>query len=110
MHVATDVFCSASLVLPDRGGRQLNVGGWNYDSVWGLRLYLPDGSPGQPSVNDWDEDYNEIHLEAARWYPTAMSSSSEILFHVILQCLGSTELLKEHVSQSKHLPFQLKHI
>ncbi len=72
MHVQTNVFCSASLTLPDRGGRQLNVGGWNYDSVWGIRTYLPDGSPGQPSYNDWDEDYNELHLLAARWYPTAM--------------------------------------
>lgn len=72
MHVKSDVFCSASLTLPDKGGRQINVGGWNYDSVWGIRTYWPDGSPGVPSVNDWDENYAEIHLLAARWYPTAM--------------------------------------
>jgi hypothetical protein len=72
MHVETNVFCSASLVLPDKGGRHLNVGGWNYDSVYGIRAYWPDGSPGQPSYHDWDEDWNEIHLIAPRWYPTAM--------------------------------------
>jgi hypothetical protein len=72
MHVVTDVFCSASITLPDKVGRQLNVGGWNYDSVWGLRLYWPDGSPGVPSTHDWQEDFNEIHLQSARWYPTAM--------------------------------------
>lgn len=76
MHVKSDVFCSASVTLPDKGGRQLNVGGWNYNSVWGVRTYLPDGSPGQPSVNDWDENYEEIHLLAPRWYPTAMIMSN----------------------------------
>jgi hypothetical protein len=72
MHVKSDVFCSASLTLPDKGGRQINVGGWNYDSVWGVRTYLPDGAPGQPSVNEWEENYSAIHLLAPRWYPTAM--------------------------------------
>lgn len=72
MHVQTDVFCSAGLVLPDKAGRQINVGGWAEESVFGIRLYWPDGSPGNPSVNDWQEDYNELHLQSARWYPSAM--------------------------------------
>ena len=28
MHVKTDIFCSGSIVLPDKAGRQINVGGW----------------------------------------------------------------------------------
>lgn len=72
MHVKTDVFCAASVTLPDKAGRQLNVGGWSGDSTYGVRLYLPDGSPGQPSVNDWEEDVTQLKLQAGRWYPTAM--------------------------------------
>jgi hypothetical protein len=33
MHVKTDVFCSAGLTLPDKAGRQINIGGWSGDSV-----------------------------------------------------------------------------
>lgn len=29
MHVQTDIFCSGALTLPDRVGRQINVGGWS---------------------------------------------------------------------------------
>jgi hypothetical protein len=29
MHVKTNVFCSGSIVLPDKAGRQINVGGWS---------------------------------------------------------------------------------
>lgn len=47
----TDVFCSAGLTLPDRSGRQINVGGWAGDSNYGVRLYLPDGSAGVKGVN-----------------------------------------------------------
>ncbi|PQE33014.1 WSC domain-containing protein [Rutstroemia sp. NJR-2017a WRK4] len=59
MHVKTEVFCSAGLILPDIAGRQINLGG-------------PDGSPGQWGQNDWQENVNEIHLQVARWYPSAM--------------------------------------
>ncbi|KFY88681.1 hypothetical protein V498_06696 [Pseudogymnoascus sp. VKM F-4517 (FW-2822)] len=72
MHVKTDVFCSAGLVLPDKVGRQINIGGWSGDSTYGIRLYWPDGSPGNPSTNDWQENYNELALQNGRWYPTAM--------------------------------------
>ena len=64
MHVKSDVFCSASIVLPDKGARQLNIGGWSLDSTKGVRLYTPDGSPGVPGVNDWEENFNELHLQA----------------------------------------------
>ncbi|KAF7193724.1 WSC domain-containing protein [Pseudocercospora fuligena] len=72
MHVKTDVFCSASLTLPDRAGRQINIGGWSHPSTEGIRLYWPDGSPGVPGKNDWEENFEEIALLAGRWYPSAM--------------------------------------
>ncbi|KAI3615099.1 copper radical oxidase [Moniliophthora roreri] len=71
MHVKTDVFCSGSIILPDKAGRQLNVGGWSADSLSGVRLYTPDGAPGKNSTNDWEEDVNLLSLQRPRWYPTA---------------------------------------
>ena len=68
----TDVFCSAGLILPDRAGRQINVGGWSADSLFGVRLYTPDGKPGTPGVNDWQENVNEVGLQVGRWYPSAL--------------------------------------
>lgn len=72
MHVKTDVFCAASLTLPDRLGRQIDVGGWANDATYGLRLYTPDGSPGVAGTNDWQENVNQVALQNGRWYPTAM--------------------------------------
>ncbi|KAJ7229668.1 glyoxal oxidase N-terminus-domain-containing protein [Mycena haematopus] len=71
MHVKSDVFCSGSITLPDKGARQLNVGGWSLDSTKGVRLYTPDGSPGVNGTNDWQENFEELHLQRQRWYPTA---------------------------------------
>jgi hypothetical protein len=72
MHVKTDVFCSASLILPDRVGRQINIAGWSGVSNFGVRLYWPDGSPGVAGTNDWEENSNELQLQAPRWYASAM--------------------------------------
>lgn len=72
MHVKTDVFCSASITLPDKAGRQINIGGWSGESTYGIRFYTPDGSPGVAGKNDWQENFKEIHLLAGRWYPSAM--------------------------------------
>ncbi|KAF7933528.1 uncharacterized protein EAE98_003237 [Botrytis deweyae] len=72
MHVKTDVFCSAGLILPDIAGRQLDVGGWSGESTYGVRIYWPDGSPNVWGTNDWQENVNEVRLLVARWYPTAM--------------------------------------
>jgi hypothetical protein len=72
MHVKTDIFCSASVTLPDKVGRQLNVGGWALDSTFGVRLYWPDGSPGVWGKNDWQENVKTLSLQDGRWYPTAM--------------------------------------
>jgi hypothetical protein len=63
MHIKTDVFCSASIILPDKGGRQINIGGWSLDSTFGVRLFTPDGAPGQPSHSDWEEDLNTLKLQ-----------------------------------------------
>lgn len=71
MHLKSDVFCSGSITLPDKGARQLNVGGWSLDSTKGVRLYTPDGSPGVNGTNDWEENFEELHLQRQRWYPTA---------------------------------------
>ena len=68
----TDVFCSAGLTLPDKVGRQLNIGGWSADSLYGIRLYWPDGSAGVKGVNDWQENVAEVALQTGRWYPSAM--------------------------------------
>ncbi|RMZ85608.1 hypothetical protein DV737_g699, partial [Chaetothyriales sp. CBS 132003] len=70
--LVTDVFCSAGLTLPDIGGRVINIGGWSADSLYGVRFYLPDGSPGVPGVNGWEENVNEVALQTGRWYPSAM--------------------------------------
>jgi hypothetical protein len=67
MHVKTDVFCAAGLILPDKAGRQLNVGGWSAESLSGIRLHTPDGSPGVESVNDWQENYEVLKLQDGRW-------------------------------------------
>jgi len=66
MHVQTDVFCSAGLTLPDRAGRQINVGGWSGVSTFGIRLYWPVGFPGTPGVNDWKENAAELQLRNGR--------------------------------------------
>ena len=65
MHVKSDVFCSASIVLPDKGARQLNVGGWSLDSTKGVRLYWPDGSAGVNGTNDWQENFDELKLQVS---------------------------------------------
>ncbi|KAL3421446.1 WSC domain-containing protein [Phlyctema vagabunda] len=72
MHVKSDIFCSASITLPDKVGRQLNIGGWAGASTFGVRIYWPDGSPGVWGVNDWQENNNELSLLEGRWYPSAM--------------------------------------
>jgi hypothetical protein len=50
----------------------LSIGGWANDATYGVRLYWPDGTPGVWGTNDWQENVLEVHLEAGRWYPSAM--------------------------------------
>jgi hypothetical protein len=66
MHVKSDVFCSAAVVLPDKAARILNVGGWSLTSTFGIRLYTPDGSPGVNGTNDWEEDPKNLQLQVRR--------------------------------------------
>jgi hypothetical protein len=72
MHVKTDIFCSAAIVLPDKAARVINVGGWSLESTQGIRLYSPDGSDGVNGTNDWEENWDVLHLQRQRWYPTAV--------------------------------------
>ena len=72
MHIKTDVFCSGSIILPDKAGRQINVGGWSLQSTFGVRLFTPDGSPGVPSHNDWEENVAELTLQASSSYESAL--------------------------------------
>jgi len=79
MHTETDIFCSAGLTLPDKVGRQIDVGGWDGASNYGIRLYWPDGSDGVWGTNDWEEDWespNNVTLQVPRWYPSAMILSN----------------------------------
>lgn len=86
MHVKSDVFCSASIVLPDKGARQLNVGGWSLDSTKGVRLYTPDGSPGVNGTNDWEENFEELHLQVK---PTSYALLSR---HYTHPCVSSVNV------------------
>ncbi|CAI4216449.1 unnamed protein product [Parascedosporium putredinis] len=76
MSVRTDIFCSASVILPDVAGRQLNVGGWSGESTEGVRLYTPDGSPRVQGPNDWQEDVDILKLQDGRWYPSVMTMAN----------------------------------
>ena len=70
MHVKSDVFCSAAVVLPDKAARILNLGGWSLTSTFGIRLYAPDGSPGVNGTNDWEEDPTNLQLQVCVAYPS----------------------------------------
>ncbi|KAI9343747.1 glyoxal oxidase N-terminus-domain-containing protein [Zopfochytrium polystomum] len=72
MHVSTDIFCAAGLMLPDSAGRILTVGGWADISLQGIRLYNPDGSTGVNGTRDWEENFNVLHLQLQRWYPSTL--------------------------------------
>ncbi|KAF8264448.1 hypothetical protein EI94DRAFT_1738445, partial [Lactarius quietus] len=76
MHVKSDVFCSAAVILPDKAARILNAGGYSQESAFGLRLYAPDGSAGVNGTNDWEEDPSNFQLQSGRWYPTALVLSN----------------------------------
>ncbi|ORY56844.1 uncharacterized protein BCR38DRAFT_355246 [Pseudomassariella vexata] len=76
LQLKTDVFCSASLVLPDKAGRQINIGGWSVESLYGIRLFTPDASLGTDGTTQWEENVDELALFDPRWYPTAATLSN----------------------------------
>lgn len=78
MHVKTDVFCAASLTIPDRAGRQIDVGGWSAPSTKGVRLYWPDGSPGVPGENDWQENVDKLSLIGRTLVPLCHDSRQRL--------------------------------
>jgi hypothetical protein len=36
------------------------------ESLSGIRLYTPDGSPGVNGTNDWEENVDELMLQVGR--------------------------------------------
>jgi len=78
----TDVFCSAGLILPDKAGRQLTIGGWFGESNFGVRLFTPDGSAGVPGTSKWEEDPGALSLQLPRWYPSALTMANGSLLIV----------------------------
>ena len=65
MHVKTDLFCGSNVVLPDKSGRQISLGGYNGVALSGVRLYTPDGQPGVNGKNDWEEDFTVLSLQVS---------------------------------------------
>ncbi len=86
LHIKTDVFCAAGVTLPDKVGRQLNLGGWAGDATYGTRLYWPDAA----GTHDWQENVNVLKLQAGRWYPSAMIMSNGSVM-VIGGSIGSND-------------------
>ena len=85
MHVKSDVFCAGSVILPDKGGRQINVGGWSLDSTYGVRLYYPDGSDGVNGTHDWEESYPALKLQVI--------NTLDRFIHIRLTCIPSARPL-----------------
>jgi hypothetical protein len=87
LQVQDEIFCSANIILPDKAGRILNIGGWSDAALFGIRLFTPGGA-GE-NIN-WQEDETTVELQVRsspptsfrpltppcfqrpRWYPTAM--------------------------------------
>jgi len=65
MHVKTDLFCGSNIVLPDKSGRQIVIGGYSGVALSGVRLYTPDGKAGVNGTNDWQENYQVLSLQVS---------------------------------------------
>jgi hypothetical protein len=63
LHVVDEVFCSASLVLPDKAGRIMNIAGWTGASTFGIRLLTPSGTFGVQGTTDWEQDPQNVALQ-----------------------------------------------
>jgi hypothetical protein len=98
-EMITDVFCAAGLILPDKGGRQLTIGGWNGDSNFGVRLYLPDGSDGVNGTNQWQENPSNLTLQLPRWYPSAMIMANG---SILVVCILLIQLCSFCVQRNCH--------
>jgi hypothetical protein len=72
MHVNDEIFCSASLVLPDKTARILNIGGWSDSALLGIRMV----TPSLTGPTDWQQDDGSAQLQRPRWYPTALLLSN----------------------------------
>jgi hypothetical protein len=63
LHVLDEIICSASLVLPDKAGRIINISGWTGASTVGLRFLTPSGTFGVQGNTDWEQDPANIVLQ-----------------------------------------------
>jgi hypothetical protein len=63
LHVVDEVFCAASLVLPDKAGRILNIAGWTGPSTFGIRVLTPSDTPGVQGTTDWEQDPQNVALQ-----------------------------------------------
>jgi len=63
MHVKTDLFCGSNVVLPDKAGRQITLGGFSGVALSGVRLYTPNGKAGVNGTNDWQENSQILSLQ-----------------------------------------------
>lgn len=94
MHVKSDVFCAGSVILPDKVGRIINVGGWSLESTKGVRLYIPDGGPGKNSTNDWEENYPALALQVNHFPPSTLQ---------LIVLTSRTMLARSVVSYGRHV-------
>ncbi|KAJ3128526.1 hypothetical protein HK098_004156 [Nowakowskiella sp. JEL0407] len=76
MHILTDIFCAAGIILPDNLGRFLAVAGWAFEALQGVRIYKPSGSYNVNGTTDWEENPPNMHLLVPRWYPTTVTLSN----------------------------------
>jgi hypothetical protein len=104
-EMITDAFCAASLILPDKAGRQVTVGGWDEDSNFGVRFYYPDGSAGVNGTNQWQENPNTLTLQLPRWYPSAMMMANG---SVMIVRLPKTFFLHSSQKLSPAIPSQVE--
>lgn len=94
LNLQTDTFCAAGVILPDKVGRQLTVGGWSGESTYGMRLYWDNSDPsglGGFGTNDWQENFHELSLQQGRWYPSVMVMTNGSLL-VIGGEIGSNDI------------------
>ena len=96
MHLKTNVFCAAGIVLPDKAGRQISLAGWSGAAGYAVRFYTPDGSPGVNGKNDWEEDIKYVKLQVKSY----LSCTSYIKWRDSSVLGGTTRLLSLQMALS----------
>ncbi|KAI9199786.1 glyoxal oxidase N-terminus-domain-containing protein [Polychytrium aggregatum] len=76
LHVITDIFCSAGVILPVPAATLINTGGWSDVALYGVRAFNPCGSNGVSGTCDWVENNQISKLQVPRWYPASITLSN----------------------------------